>query len=239
MNKLILAFLALSVCACSAFAGTTSYSGKEMKQTVQQAPCPEWYGDREWNVSLWGAYAFTGTENNRTDKETADDDGILGTYDHFLGGDHAWGGGADVKYFFHRYFGLGVEGFGLAGKGLHLITDHITENEEHYVNEDHGVGGAFGTFTLRYPFQCSRFSPYIWGGVGGVFGGRNDHRIRPYFSTVGVVNDDESRFAGQLGGGLEVRLTRHIGWMGDFAWNFVDGSQNDFGMVRTGLNFAF
>jgi hypothetical protein len=25
----------------------------------------------------------------------------------------------------------------------------------------------------------------------------------------------------------------------DFSWNFVDGPNNNFGMVRTGVNFAF
>src|SRR5437764_4874128 len=34
---------------------------KQMKQ-VAPPPCPEWYGDREWNVNLWGTYAFTNTE---------------------------------------------------------------------------------------------------------------------------------------------------------------------------------
>ena len=239
MNKLILAFLAFSVCAISAFAGTTSYSGKEMKQTVQQAPCPEWYGDREWNVSLWGAYAFTGTEYNRTDRETADDNRhSLGTFDRFLGGDHAWGGGIDAKYFFHRYFGIGIEGFGLAGRGSHLLTDHVQNGEEHYVRDDHAVGGALGTFTLRYPFHCSRFSPFIWGGAGGVFGGRTDKSFHPYFSRD-IASEDESRFVGQFGGGLEVRITRHIGLISDFSWNVVDGPDNNFGMFRSGVNFAF
>src|SRR5215469_4736124 len=36
-------------------------SDKEMKQ-VAPPPCPEWYGDREWNVNLWGTYLFTNTE---------------------------------------------------------------------------------------------------------------------------------------------------------------------------------
>ena len=43
----------------------------------------------------------------------------------------------------------------------------------------------------------------------------------------------------QFGGGLEYRITRHIGITGDFSWNVVDGPHNNFGMVRSGLNFAF
>src|SRR5215471_1230983 len=46
-----------------AYSGKTSGKeyAKEMKQ-IAPPPCPEWYGDREWNVTLWGTYAFTNTE---------------------------------------------------------------------------------------------------------------------------------------------------------------------------------
>jgi hypothetical protein len=44
---------------------------------------------------------------------------------------------------------------------------------------------------------------------------------------------------GQFGGGLEVRFTRHIGWLNDFSWNVVNGPHNNFGMARSGLNFSF
>ena len=40
-------------------------------------------------------------------------------------------------------------------------------------------------------------------------------------------------------GGLEVRVTPHIGIIGDFSWNVLDGPHNNFGMARTGLTFAF
>ena len=76
-----------------------------MKQVAYVAPCPEWYGDREWNVSLWGTYAFTNTEfapnPSLVDivQRTSEGDPVLGTYDHYIGGDHAWGGGGDIKYF--------------------------------------------------------------------------------------------------------------------------------------------
>ena len=92
MKKFTIAMCASTVLAGFAFGGTETYSsGGEMKQTaVQQAPCPEWYRDTEWNINLWGTYALTG--NSWRD-------------DRYLGVDHAWGGGIDAKYFFHRYFG--------------------------------------------------------------------------------------------------------------------------------------
>jgi hypothetical protein len=238
--------LLCTLCAVS-FAGSEQYSGKEMKQVAAPAPCPEWYSDNEFNGSIWGAYAFVGTEDNRPGIEDVDDFNEVGSYDRFLSDDHAWGGGLDLKYFFHRYFGVGVEGFALAGRSRHAVLDDGSRaaDEEFYSKDNHTVGGALGTFTLRYPFHCSRFAPYAWAGFGGVFGGQNDHPVgrnvveeeRAFPDRYS--NDDESRFVGQFGGGLEVRITRHIGITGDFSWNVVDGTRNNFGMVRSGLNFAF
>jgi hypothetical protein len=55
MKKLLLAICALAALASVAFGGTETYSGKQT--AVQPAPpCPEWYRDTEWNVSLWGTY---------------------------------------------------------------------------------------------------------------------------------------------------------------------------------------
>jgi hypothetical protein len=43
----------------------------------------------------------------------------------------------------------------------------------------------------------------------------------------------------QAGGGLEIRITHHIGLMGDFAWNFVSGPDNDFAMARFGVTLSY
>jgi hypothetical protein len=241
MKQFTLTFAVICAWCAVSFAGPEQYSGKEMKQ-VAPAPCPEWYSDNEWNVSLWGAYAFSETSNGRSGIEAADDLGIYGTYDRFLASDHAWGGGIDAKYFFHRYFGVGLEGLLLTGHSTHGVFGHAPDNanEEYYQNNDHLSGGVLGTFTLRYPFHCSRFSPYVWAGGGGMFGGKND---RPAFdqgvSGTYMSNENETRAVGQFGGGLEFRVTRHIGITADFSWNVLDGPHNNFGMARTGLNFAF
>jgi len=238
MKKLVLSLFAVGALASVAFAGT-EYSGKEMKQVAPApAPCPEWYADNEWNVGLWGAYAFTGTDNNRG----SIDDVFFktgGNYDRFLGGDHAWGGGVDGKYFFHRYFGVGIEGFGLAGRGSDYDIEDFGATAFSKGTDHHAVGGVLGTLTLRYPIPCTRFSPYVWSGGGGIFGGEND---RAHFSggvAETVREEDESKAMGQFGGGLEVRITPHIGWIADFSWNVIDGRNNNFGMARTGINFAF
>src|SRR5437763_14372282 len=98
MNRLLLCLLAFGTIASVAFAGET-YSGKEMKQ-VAPPPCPQWYAEREFNVSLWGTYVVTG--NNWAD-------------DRYIEADHAWGGGGGVQYLFVRWVGVGVGG-GVAGE---------------------------------------------------------------------------------------------------------------------------
>src|SRR6266508_2559816 len=226
MKRLLLCLLGPALVASAAFAGV-GYSGKEIKQ-VAPPPCPEWYADREFNVSLWGTYVFTG--NDWID-------------DRYIEADHAWGGGIDLKYFFMRYVGVGIEGWAVDARQARqdIFVDFsdgvFARSIQHQSNV---IGGVLGTLTLRYPIPCTRFAPYIFGGGGGIFGGGEKTNV--------VVNDgiirteqtgSESRAIGQVGGGMEVRMTPHIGWVSDFSWNFVDGSHNNFGMVRTGVNFAF
>jgi hypothetical protein len=114
-------------------------------------------------------------------------------------------------------------------------------------HESNVIGSVLGTLTLRYPIPCTRFAPYIFGGGGGIFGG-GQKQVNERFIEEGEGFDNvqttgragsETRAIGQVGGGMEIRLTPHIGWVSDFSWNFVDGPNNNFGMVRTGVNFAF
>jgi len=227
MKRLIMAMCVLGAAASIAFGGTETYSGKQVQQAVQQAPCPEWYRTTEWDVSLWGTYVFTG-EDWRLDR--------------YLGVDHAWGGGIDAKYFFARYFGIGVEGYGLAlsnRTGFNFVGTTLQSSE---TNDRGAAGAALGTFTFRYPIPCKRFAPYVFGGGGGIFGGggRTTVLFDNNGNAINTSNDNtESKLLGQFGGGFEVRLTPTIGWMSDFSWNVVDGPSNNFGMARTGITFAF
>src|SRR6266581_1961310 len=206
MKKLLSCLLGLALVASAAFAGI-GYSGKEMKQ-VAPPPCPEWYADREFNISLWGTYVFM------------------------------------------RYVGVGIEGWWVdanqAREDIFVdFSDGIFASSIH--RENNAIGAVLGTLTLRYPIPCTRFAPYIFGGAGGIFGGGqkqvNERFIEPGegFDIVATTGhtDAETRAIGQVGGGMEIRLTPHIGWVSDFSWNFVDGPNNNFGMVRTGVNFAF
>jgi hypothetical protein len=232
MKKFALTFLVLLSLGLAAHAGSEAYSGKDVKQVVPP-PCPEWYADNEWNVNLWGAYLFTG--NDWED-------------DEYLEADHAWGGGLDAKYFFHRYFGIGIEGFGAEARRETFDLANSPAIIADFGHETRTIGAVLGTFTLRYPFKCSRFAPYVWGGGGVIFNGGERDEIVVTGTIPGAAaipafhtehHDGDAEGIGQVGGGFEVRFTRHIGWTNDFSWNFVTRDNSDFGMVRSGINFAF
>lgn len=215
MKKLALGFCTLVVLGSAAFAGTEMTT--ESKAVVPP-PCPEWFADHEFNLSLSGVYAFSNHDSD------------FGT--DFM--DNAWGGAIDAKYFFARYFGIGVQGF---------LLDASNDDDFDFDDDDSdGVGGVLGTFTFRFPGKCSRFAPYVWVGGGGIWGGDNNNNvaITPGGGVIVVDNDDDDGHAmGQVGGGFEFRFTPHCGWVNDFSWNIVSGSNNNFGMARTGINFAF
>ena len=233
-------------------------SGKEMKQ-VAPPPCPQWYGDNEWNLNLWGTYVFTNTEYSPNldipdlIQSTTEGHTVEGSFDHYIGNDHAWGGGGDIKYFFHRYFGIGLEGFALNAHKRSFDIDlqpldgiFVGRN----IDRQRVVGAILGTFTLRYPIPCTRFAPYAWAGGGAIFGGGESDSVTTQpipglpneFPTVNAQShhfDGETKAIGHFGFGLEVRFTRNIGWTNDLSWGVIEGPKNNFTMVRSGINFAF
>jgi len=224
-------FISLAICFLSplVYAGTETYSGKELKQVAPQ-PCPEWYADNEFNVGLWGTYVFTGNEWRD---------------DRYIESDHAWGGGVDAKYFFRRYFGIGIEGWVVDARREFEDVSGVEVFQFSTGHESRAVGSVLGTLTLRYPIHCTRFAPYVWAGGGAIFGGGQRERVHvtggnlvlPVATTDHLGATTEA--IGQLGAGLEIRFTPHIGWLSDFSWNVVNGRDNNFGKVRTGVNFAF
>ena len=61
MKKLTLGFCALVALSSAAFAGTEMTT--ESKAVVPP-PCPQWYADNEFNLSLSGIYAFSGNDEH-------------------------------------------------------------------------------------------------------------------------------------------------------------------------------
>ncbi|SRR5581483_4117965 len=241
-------------------AGTILQAGPADKEIMQQAPAPcEWYRAHEWDLDLWGTFAISGNPgvDNRgrflepSDAHVPEDTGnppgsqdpnehtayLQFGNDRFLDRDSTWGGGVDVKYFFSKYWALGLEG---------LVLD---------CQRNIG-GGAFGTLTVRWPIGCSRFAPYAFGGFGVIAGGEHSdwfhneiHHVHgsangpvviehEYNAPDGIQNK-HAEVAGQAGAGMEVRVTPRIGVMSDFAWNVVDGPDNNFGTARVGVTLSY
>lgn len=257
-TSLRLVLLMLWVAAPIAYAGPQP-AGKEMKEAVAQAtPCPEWYADNEWNISLWGTYAWAGNNGHDEIGNSFNFNRQFATFnlseffssDRYLETDHAWGGGGDIKYFFHRYFGIGIEGFLVDAQRNTLdievpqpLVMSVTRGEDRRI-----IGAALGTLTIRYPIKCSRLSPYIWAGGGAIFnGGEQDVLIVDTVCGGGPCGGlartehrgSQTEAVGQFGGGIEFRFHRNIGLLNDFSWNVVNGPNNNFGMVRSGLTFSF
>ncbi len=193
MGKLGLGVVILFASAVLCRGGTAAYSADD-KDVIEGAPTPCWrYRPGEWEFGLWGAAASPSNEIHD---------------DRYLHRATAWGGGLDLKYFFTKSIGLGLEGLALDAK-------------------DNVAGGGLATFTYRYPIGCSRFSPYAWGGLGVMAGGSR------------ASDDNEAKLAGQAGVGLQFRFAAHAGVMADYVWNFLESRDNDCGMVRFGVTFAY
>lgn len=257
--------LTLTICAIFAVAGLsfagTEYSSKETHATETPA-CPTWFADNEFNFGAWGAVGFAADGDDDDDHPLIvrgrGRDGTVGD-DTGLLSDTAFGGGLDAKYFFARYFGIGASAFGLFstdnGDGdfprrqIRRIRRFSRFDVVDDDDDDH-FGALLGTFTFRYPIPCSRFAPYLFLGAGGAMGA-NDDENRDQFRRGGNTpprnggfirvhrhtDDQDAEFMGQVGAGLETRITPHIGWTADLSWNFAE--EDSFGMFRSGLNFAF
>ena len=242
----------LFVYACLAFmsqaqAGSEALSSKDL---AAAPPCSRWYADQEWNVSVWGAYASTEHDYpTLQNSNRAFEFSITGAkrldYDHYLEADHAWGGGVDAKFFFARYFGFGFEGYAIRARQSYpdVNVNFFNLGGQNFARTAHDertIGAVLGSFTLRYPIPGCRLAPYLFAGGGAIFnGGQRSTIIAPADDQVSVRSGSRTSLIGQIGGGLEVRLTPHLGILNDFTWNVVDGSHNNFGLVRSGLNFAF
>jgi len=227
MKKITASLCAIVSFGCIAYAGPYALSAKEKPPELTQAIATNYFSDREFDLNLFGTYALTGTEYRE---------------DRYLGTDHAFGGGFDAKYFVARYFGFGVEGFVLDGNDVtrgNSVTGFTGIDDQ----ERRAIGAALGTFTFRLPIRNSRFAPYAYLGGGAIFGGgRATETIVDVNSGSSFRQDVRTanvEALGQIGAGFEVRLTRRLGVTSDFNWNLVNGANNNFGMVRTGLNFAF
>ncbi len=199
MKKAIFGFLACAALAATGFAGTATYSaGKSYKEykNVEQPSC---FSDTEIQADVFGAY-------------------VVGEGPNHAGSirDHGWGGGIGVNYFFHRYFGLGAEGYWLEAKP-NASAGHGSESKAFH--------NATGSVIFRYPIDKLCLAPYLY--VGG-----------------GASMDGENWALAHVGAGLEYRIIPNkLGIFADERWNYFGDrhdhdTQNNF-MTRAGIRWVF
>jgi hypothetical protein len=152
--------------------------------------------------------------------------------------DDAWGGGVDFKYFWSRYLGVGLEGLGFAAKtnfaggGVATLTARYPFGR--FAPYAWGGLGFIGGGATTYKYFNEKptrtaVGTSLPGGANALFPGG----VSPYtnlfvtneqeFFTTDPVTNHHIRVLGQLGVGMEFRVTCHIGLMADFSWNFVFG----------------
>ena len=200
MKTQLLAALAVSTLGASAFAGDTYVATN--KNVVQTETKLSLYPDHEWTVDIFGTYAFTQTNNA------------------VILGDHGFGGGLAVNYFFTRNIGLGIEGQALKnqlGRGSDVTGS-----------------GALNLF-YRWPIGDTAWAPYTYIGGGALFNANTES----FKHIVKNNSNDEVLLEGHVGLGVEYRITRNFGLFTDGRWTVVENGHNNFASIRTGVRFAF
>ena len=212
--------------------GGTDFNVSDSK-VHEPAPSQGWYASGEFNLQLSGIYAATDHTYYR---------------DLYIKADHGWGGSIDLKYFVSRHLAVGLEGYAFtATQTRNLISVFGPFTTFTTLRDEPTIGAGLVTLTFRAPIGETRFAPFGFLGAGAIAGGGRHLRIeylgfgvppgtnpfRPYFTEA------TTEPVGQFGGGLEIRVSRHLGFVNDFSWNVISGRDNNFGMWRSGLNLIF
>ena len=191
MKTLTLSLLMSLGLVGSTFAGQEMASGKEYKQPPPEQLC---FKDQELQLDIYGAYA----DGNHPHA------GVIG--------EHGFGGGIGINYFFHRNIGIGVDGTWLYG------SERNSGGNTTYHN-------VTSSLIFRFPIDAACIAPYIFVGGGAHFDGDQwasahagvglEYRIVP--ERIGIFTD--ARFT----------------YFGD---RFDAGDQNNI-MARAGVRFVF
>jgi len=245
-RSIALAIAILTSPVLSSFAGEPVASWKN-PIAPPPAPVEELYRAHELQADFFGAYAVTpdrGKRKHTTTFENEDYNGVpislpitISQANRFLG-NHAWGGGGAISYFFTRNFGIGLEGTALRATG---------DNQD--------VSGQFGLNVIgRLPIGDTGWAPYATAGIGGFIPGSNGNRFDESGNlnelshptdrytmrvTVRDGNTESIILEGHAGIGIEYRFTKNIGIFTDGRFTFVEKAHNNYGLVRTGVRFAF
>ncbi|MBE2179797.1 MAG: hypothetical protein IAE97_04940 [Chthoniobacterales bacterium] len=123
------------------------------------------------------------------------------------------------------FYNQGSPGWG-GGLGLNYFFMRyvgIGIEQSVFGREDHGAEWAtLGNLFLRYPICSWNMAPYAIIGGGARYG-----------------DGGRGKGVGTVGGGLEIRLTDHIGLFGDARWLYTNVEPKSGVLARTGIRYAF
>ena len=123
-------------------------------------------------------------------------------------GKQGLGGNLGVNYFFSKYFGIGLDNSVGSVRNAGMTGFNGLQ-------ADYGIQGDL---LFRYPICAWNIAPYAMIGGGGHWG-------------------PSSQGDGNVGGGLEYRVTPNIGLFADCRWLY--GTQLSMALPRVGMRFAF
>ncbi|HLB34738.1 MAG TPA: hypothetical protein VJK54_10970 [Chthoniobacterales bacterium] len=129
-------------------------------------------------------------------------------------GDHSFGaigGGIGVNYFWSKYFGVGID------DSLGGLKETCHSSSTEFVNSFQA------DLIARYPICSWNLAPYAMVGGGGNW------------------TQNVSQGNGNVGGGLEYRLTRNVGLFADCRWLYGSNaaSRLSAALPRAGVRLAF
>ena len=205
----------LTIGLVSAALASASFAGDYVQQSsnVQVAVPPpsglSLYNAGEWQIDLFGAYAWADSGSRR-----------------LLGEDDVFGGGLGINYFITRNFGIGAEGSLFDTEGDILGTTNLNVILRFPIAETglapYLFGGAGVTFNAD-DLDSDDFSDA-------------EDRLE---DNDDPRDSDDVIFIAHAGAGIEYRFTPHFSVFGDARYTWAERDDSDFGLARAGVRFAF
>jgi hypothetical protein len=248
MKKIItLTVVAIASQAIAVFAGEPVVSSKQ----VIAPPPPEYFRANEFDIGAFGTYA-TGVGNAAGDL-------------HGWGGGIDLTYWFPWKYAGVRFQGAGLDISGNGGQSheVTLVQGFAPVSVQGGGGRSVAAGVLTGDFMLRLPLDDFwpgvHLAPYFFAGLGGIILGNNNegHSVSETFAVTNAAgetrdvtftgrrvnslrnNIGDDRVLAHFGGGLEYRITPHIGIFGEAGYDLVNGASNDFIQTNFGLRYAF
>jgi hypothetical protein len=250
MKKIItLTVVAIASQAIAVFAGEPVVSSKQV--IAPPPPPPEYFRANEFDIGAFGTYA-TGVGNAAGDL-------------HGWGGGIDLTYWFPWKYAGVRFQGAGLDISGNGGQSheVTLVQGFAPVSVQGGGGRSVAAGVLTGDFMLRLPLDDFwpgvHLAPYFFAGLGGIILGNNNegHSVSETFAVTNAAgetrdvtftgrrvnslrnNIGDDRVLAHFGGGLEYRITPHIGIFGEAGYDLVNGASNDFIQTNFGLRYAF